>query len=415
MKSALAISVAGLVCVAAPQCAHAADPSPAQAQATLEGTLITNAAAKQKMELDALAAIKSSYSGGVVPGTGAGIAESITLTQVALRASTAIVAGRIKTAAAGKSILVVYGSDRPNIANWIAFNGIVATLNANFKQAEASWNIVNLPAPALGAPGDAVTSAVRGEDLAAAVPLIAAVTTIASLLKSDWTTNGIAVSTDANQFTTIMYDALRHQSIAFEELNAHIVTDAAPIITQLAPLTVERGVVEADYDAYTRKLVKDYGGKTDKMPDAMVEAGKSLSTVLSDYDALLKNLYAVDDKGNILAVTIQYQARLANIIKASPVLYIKSVHAATSFYTRRNLFTGYTKIPSFASATSEVEYELITPSGDTYPGSVAYTTDYVRVTDVKDYGYTSSSTTNIKIPPRKLAKSQEEYPQTTAK
>lgn len=378
-----AVIALALACPALAQDAGAT--SDEAAQIDLQQKKVDLKKSQLELDKDTISAVKTPYSGDVTMGDGAGTAESMVLEDYSLRQAALIMATRIHGMNdPSHPMLVVFGNERPSRSLWLAYNASQQLLIENFGKANQIWGkAIQLPHVTVSHHGPYYS--MMKDDSSSSSLAILGVETLAGLFKTDFELSGKSLDVSDGKTTAVIYQALSASNIAYTTPQLYRASDDLSSI-------VDPGLKAVNVTAYNyfldyQQRLANVGGKTDKLPDNIVAAGQALETVLGNYQALLKYLYTPNDKGVLPAELIAYERDMS---VDAPILYIRSVRAASSVYVKKNLFSGFSNAPVYISVTSDIDYTVEkTSPAQTCSESVTYSTDLTRVDKIKAYSYSA--------------------------
>lgn len=341
-------------------------------------------AEREKVAIDAM---KGAATGIVGSGTVTGpelSAEGLLLSHYLQEKAAAGIAARFATwRAAGNTsrtgpVVVAFGDQPPSTADYYALKGGIDRLCENLVLAVKQWNAANT-----GSPQVPVSDSLCGGEKMMAfpiVPVITAVTTVASLLKVDTTVAGSALASPNEQFKAILLRELRDRKLPLDP-PLTIAGEPEFASTALKRLDAAKEAAEPAYEAYLKalKAATDRGGKPEK---ERTIAGTSLGTALADYDSLRKALLT-PVAGILPAHVVDQQALLAESRDTRPIIYIHHQKAALTTTTKKGLLTGIAGIPAFVSGSLVVDFSF---AGDQPgAGSLTVSSPTMRITAVRPW------------------------------
>lgn len=217
----------------------------------------------------------------------------------------------------------------------------------------------------------------------APIAVDAVISTISSLLKTDYGVAGTKLAPTADATRAIIIVALSDEQIPLRLPEFQVAGEPTAVkarLDELAPLQKAASVLY--HDNYLKRLAAA-GGTPDKLDAAIASAGANLATALADYDALVKSLYM--PVGAVLpAVEIERQRSLALAGAKQPFLYVTSFVSTLSAVTKKGLFTGIRSTPASLRAASTIDFTLAAGT-EANPGKVVVVTPVVAFDKAAEY------------------------------
>lgn len=385
-------AVASLLASALAVPAVAGDPvslSDQKAQAEIDQIRagIQNDRVKSQAEL--LAAIRGTSAGAATAEKTEAGAEALLLTRRLYGSAAATLADAVSFPAQSRP-LVIIGDRAPTVADWYAFKAASRRLHENLNDAAQQWRLASA-APAKAPSRHLQTFALNLDagPFSEVAVAIDAITSVASLFKYDTaiTASPLALSDDGVE--AIVTEVLATKGFGIPD-GSKFDIDPEPKRVEAAFLEMEPALKEARY-AYGAYLQRIRGvDKPDNIPPAVAQAGRSLETVLTDYDSARKALYTPVN-GVLPANLIDREAEMANN-RDRPIVFVNRHAAALTTTTSKNFFTSLSpKVPVFVSAAAEIDY-VLSYGGHVMPGSVVCSVARARLPDAPSAAPTCVST-----------------------
>jgi hypothetical protein len=306
-----------------------------------------------KNELDTIGSLKGVTEGNTKLTSESASAEALLLGDYALRGAAQNLARDVSAWASPgtkrPSLLLIIGSQRPTVADYLSFKATTRTLSRNLKRAIDNWNSAN---------GHKVTARAHVQTSAFVLPAVAAVASVASLFNVDREISGASISTTDAQIGAIIQAALRRWSIDVDLSGLELDPDPTEVQELLDGLS-------SDYDEADRLYRDEYlpalkaAGKADSLNPALAAAGNDLQTATGDFRALSDKLFT-PVSGVLPASEIQRQMILFNAAATKPLLYIRSYKAAVTTITRKGFLIGRRSTPATMKAAATIDYALLT-------------------------------------------------------
>lgn len=306
-------------------------------------------------------------------------AEGLVLADYGMRSAAKAMAIKVKAwrtqhAAATEPLVVVQGSQAPSIAQWQSFNRMSAELERELKLVAQDWKTVT--AGSAGGGGGTKLGTFIAPTAVGAV-----ISTISSLLKTDYGVTGTKLAPTADAMRAIIIGALSDEQIPLKLPEFQVAGEPTAVKTRLDELAPLQKAASALYhDDYLKRLAAA-GGKPDKLDAAIASAGANLATALADYDALVKALYT-PVAAVLPAVEIERQRSLAGA--KQPFLYVTSFTSTLSAVTKKGLFTGIRSTPASLRVASTIDFKLAAGT-DANPGKVVVVTPVVAFDKAAEY------------------------------
>lgn len=311
-------------------------------------------AALLKSELDTIASLKGVAEGNTKLTNENSSAEALLLGDYALRGAAQKLAQDVSAwegpNTGNPSLLLVMGSQRPSIADYLSFESTAQIVGRNLKRAISNWN---------SAKGRRVAQGPELETYGfAPLPALAGVASVISMFNVDREISGASVSTTDAQLAAVIQAALQRWNIKVDLSGLQLDPDPTEVQETLKPLTSDDEEANRLYrDEYLSALKA--AGKADNLNPALAAAGTDLRTAMSDFKALSEKLFTPVN-GVIPASEIQRQKSLFDHSASKPILYIRTYKAAVTTITEKGFLIGRKSTPATMKGAATIDYALLT-------------------------------------------------------
>lgn len=296
--------------------------------------------------------------------------------------------------------IVIFGTTPPSVSAWWDFKGTKQALSDNLDVALADYN----RAAAKQDLADAAAKKAGSAYFAFVNPMsIKLLATVAGALVPQDSYSGATLKLPDAALGAVVRQELARFKCGFDPSDFQV--DASDRAKEyLSDLSGRYETAKMGLAAY-----KDRVSKLEKLDDKspLAKAGANLMTVIADYEALRKALYA--DAGGRSKADIIYQAELLAESKRAerPILYIVDQDASLTTRTRKGVRTLFAS-PVDLTAVATIRFVLVrseTPDAETvscllapksFEGALAYSPETgapqcVQLTDTRRFGRSSFS------------------------
>jgi hypothetical protein len=341
-------------------------------------TAAASLAAQQKALSDAQAAIlknkfsvpDSGYTGEVKVGDKAGQMEGALLSSVAVRTAATGIAKNVAMKSNAPKLVLYAGSDLPDFQALIAFETQATGLEKALDDAQAQMDGPKQAAVEL-------LHLVQTEFVATPALIGAGLDAVNKLLgffRTDYSVQGIAVSSDDVQLIDALAGALTEygKQVFLPALyNPNPLMGTSGIVTRMNSLSQKRVQLQQAIDVSSGLVDKlnTVAALPATAPDVkkkMIDAAANLKTAVDRaksaatlYDGAVGKLTTPDDKGKLpLALVIQQDAVRTMLKNGADLMTAKVSSTGGSYYTKKNLWTFFGGMPFFVMGGVVVDYAV---------------------------------------------------------
>ncbi|MBQ1542284.1 MAG: hypothetical protein IIZ63_09795 [Caulobacteraceae bacterium] len=311
----------------------------------------------------------SGNSGKVDVKTDGGKAEAALLAGRATNIAAAQIVEAVKDKAAGRSVHVYAGADRPTTDRWTGFDlrqrvlasALAPKADDLDRRAQAALAEIKL--------GATPHAKAEAAPLAAVALGAATLTKILGLFQTDNEVGGVAVEHDDAQLALAVAGALRAAGPAPTAvyLAGRSTGTADPDTFDLIKPLAEQGAHAQARIAYLQERAKavraDVKAKDPKLIEAAGACDQAVAAwqaVAGGYDALLTGLTTPDAGGALPAARVAAEKRLADALGGTDlVLFVKADASVGGYYVRKNILSVFGGEPFYVAAGVVASYVLV--------------------------------------------------------
>lgn len=342
----------------------------------------------------------SGITGAVDAKDKAGNLEAMLLAGKAAGAWAVKVAGLIPAPAAETTLVILASGDAPTFQALAIYKSQVSIVDSTFEEGMKKTTKANQDAdPSTLPPAPAAPMVAP---LAAAGITLDAATKLLSYFRSDFSVQGISLTPDDLILVTAAADVfskkMNYKVVVPTVYSGGLLADNNPVVISLAKMQLQKNTAQQNL-AYHQDMTERFAAAA-KQKDTKPEAAKGFQSKadihksaadwwkawVAGFDAIFSKLTATDDKGGSpLAAVLKVQALKVAIGSSGQLLVVKQHGGAGAYYTEKNLWTTFGKMPFFVAGGIVGSYSLVDGNSGRVvsAGIIPVHGGYMKVSDVE--------------------------------